>query len=102
MTGRTDGLTASVVRVARDADERPWEKSAKGRLDAEPHRGRLLLILATSALACGWLSCCLVVPSLIGLPLALAAYVASKRDLGRIRGGEVDRGGWGQTDAARD
>jgi hypothetical protein len=35
------------------------------RRDAEPHRGTLLLILATVSVVCGYLSCRLVVAFLV-------------------------------------
>ena len=57
-----------------DFDDRPWERPPDQRRDIEPHRGQLLLVLATLGVACGWLSCCLVVPAFLGFPLALSEW----------------------------
>ena len=62
------------MTAATANDDRPWERPGAVRRDCEPHRGRLLLVPATLGVACGWLSCCLVVPSILGVPLALAAF----------------------------
>jgi len=89
-----------VTEDSPQPDDRPWERPPAQRLDFEPHRGRLLLVLATLSVVCGWLSCCFVVPSLLGLPLALGACLVARHDLNRMRVGLVDRGGYGQTEAA--
>jgi hypothetical protein len=80
--------------------ERPWEQPGLGRRDAEPHRGTLLLWVATGSVVCGWLSWCLVVPSFLGLPLAVTVYILSRQDMARMRAGLMDRRGYGQTYAA--
>jgi hypothetical protein len=109
VAGRTDEFAVTAVRpearprgatFAGYAEERPWEQPGRWRPDALPHHGRVLLLLATLGLVCGWLSCCLVVPAFVGFPLALTAYVAAKRDLAQMRTGLVDRSGHGQTEAA--
>jgi hypothetical protein len=82
------------------AESRPWEQLGQAPRDAEPHRGPSLLLLATLSVVCGFLSCCFVVPSLIGLPLAAAVLTLSARDLTRMRAGMVDRRGYGLTEAA--
>jgi hypothetical protein len=83
-----------------ESEERPWEQPGRVRRDCAPHRGALLLVLATLSVVLGWLSWCLVVPSVVGLPLAVAAFVMSRHDLGRLRAGLVASDGWGQTSAA--
>jgi hypothetical protein len=83
-------------------DERPWERLGRGRLDAGPHRGVLLRVLAVASVVCGLLSWCLVVPCLVGLPLAVATFVMAREDMRLMRAGLVDRGGYGLTHAAWD
>jgi hypothetical protein len=80
----------------------PWERPGQVRRDAEPHRGRVLLVLATVSVVCGYLSCCLVVPSFLGLACAIAAFAVSTDDLARMRAGLMDPRGYGLTDAASD
>ena len=46
-------------------------------------------------------SWCLVLPSLVGLPLGLAVYAVAGRDLARMRAGLLDKRGWGRMEAAR-
>jgi hypothetical protein len=60
----------------------------------------VLLVLATVSVVCGYLSCCLVIPSFVGLPCAVAVLILSTRDMARMRAGQVDRKGYGLTDAA--
>jgi hypothetical protein len=96
-TRRDGGVTAI---IAAELVERPWTRPGRIARDAEPHRGRFLLLLATLGLVCGWLSCFLAVPSLIGFPVALAAFVVSRQDLRRMQSGAMDCGGYGLTDAA--
>jgi predicted Zn finger-like uncharacterized protein len=61
----------------------------RGRRDAEPHRGALILIL-------GILS---IVLLLIGLPLGIAALIMGRRDLQKIRARAMDPEGEGTTQA---
>jgi hypothetical protein len=88
------------MAAEEEREARPWEQPGQVRRDAEPHRGTLLLILATVSVVCGYLSCCLVVPSVIGLVCAVAALALSIGDMARMRAGFVDPKGYGLTDAA--
>ena len=83
-----------------ESDERPWERKGQVRRDAEPHRGTMLLVFATVSVVCGYLSCCLVVPSFVGLTFAVVVFLFSTRDLGRMRAGLMDPKGFGLTDMA--
>jgi hypothetical protein len=83
-------------------EDRPWERPGQLRRDAAPHRGWVLLALAAVSVVCGWLACCLVVPSFLGFPLAVAACLLSRQDMARMRAGLVDRDGWGHTYRAWD
>src|SRR5689334_7120541 len=83
-------------------EDRPWERPGQMRRDPLPHRGWVLLLLAAVSVGCGWLSCCLVVPSFLGFPLAVATCLLSRQDMARMRAGLVDRDGWGHTYRAWD
>jgi hypothetical protein len=80
--------------------EWPWPPPGFVRRDCEPHRGRLLLALATVSLVCGVLAWCLVVPCYLGLPAGLAAYLMARDDMRRMRAGLMDHNGWGETEMA--
>jgi hypothetical protein len=88
------------MAAEEEREARPWEQPGQLRRDALPHRGTFLLILATVSVVCGYLSCCLVVPSFVGLTCAVAAFVVSTEDLARMRAGLMDPRGYGLTDAA--
>jgi hypothetical protein len=82
-------------------DDRPWERPGAVRRDCAPHRGRLLLALATAAVVCGGLSI-LGAPALLTLPLAVAVWVLARRDLARMAAGRMDPAGQPLTAEARD
>ena len=48
------------------------------------------LVFATVSVVCGYLSCCLVVPSFVGLTFAVVVFLFSTRDLGRMRAGLME------------
>lgn len=76
-----------------DEEERPWEKRGARRLDAEPHRGRLIQGLGWASLA---LAVTAFVTGITGVPggvLGLTALVMAHRDLARMRQGLMDRRG---------
>jgi hypothetical protein len=58
------------------------------------------LLLAWISVACGALSFVLCFPALIGFLLGLVAAAEAGHDLGRMRGGDLDPSGRGQTDRA--
>jgi hypothetical protein len=86
--------------VLDDEDEegdRPWEdeRRFRGRRDAEPHRGVLILVL-------GILSIVLVgICAPLGLPFGIAAWILGQGDLRKIRANLMDREGEGLTQAGR-
>jgi hypothetical protein len=61
----------------------------------------VLRLLGVVGLVCGILTPVLVVPGLIGLPLAVAVFVLSGRDLARMRRGLLDPAGRAETETAR-
>jgi hypothetical protein len=103
--GHVKGCWAVDLLLGKDrhtaADLRPWEQWNLCRLDCEPHRGRLLTILAGVSFGFGLLALCLFVPSLMGLPLGLLAWLLTRRDAKRMGAGLMDPRGWRQTRDAR-
>lgn len=85
-----------------DGDEAPRVWTGVGRRDCDPHRGMELRALALAGVFAGAASLCLVVPAALGLPLAVAALVLSRRDLGRMEARLMDPAGQGATEHARD
>jgi predicted Zn finger-like uncharacterized protein len=89
-----------VLDEEEEDDERPWEESRRrfrGRRDAEPHRGVLILVLGIiSIVLAGFVWC-----SVIGLPLGIAAWVMGQADLRKIRNGSMDPEGEGLTQAGK-
>jgi hypothetical protein len=83
-----------------EGEERPWEEPGAVRRDCAPHRGTFLAVLGAVSLACGFFSCCLVVPGLVGLPLGLATLVMGRRDLGLMEAGLMDPEGRKRTEEA--
>ena len=83
------------VEDGQEEDDRPWDDSRRfrGRRDAEPHRGTLILVLGILSIVlfalCG--------P--VGLPLGIAAWVMGRRDLVKMRENRMDREGEGLTQA---
>jgi len=76
--------------------DRPWEEPGNFRLDCEPHRGPLLMLLASASLGIGVLSFCLLVPGLVGLPLAVTVWLMAARDQKQMRAGRLDPRGLAQ------
>jgi predicted Zn finger-like uncharacterized protein len=72
-------------------EEEGWDDPDRyrGRLDAEPHRGAMVLTF-------GILS---IVLTVIGLPFGIAALVMGKNDLAKMRRGAMDRRGQETTKA---
>ena len=83
--------------------ERPWERPGVARRDCIPHRGPLLRAMAFAGLIGGVFSPCLVgLPALVGLPLAIAAWLLARRDLSEMQAGLMDPAGQRYTGLARD
>jgi predicted Zn finger-like uncharacterized protein len=76
-----------------EEDSRPWERPRRhlGRMDTEPHRGVVVLVLGILGLVMGG----------IGLPMAIIAWVLGHNDLKKIRAGNMDPEGEGLTQAGR-
>ncbi len=76
-----------------DEDSRPWERPRRhlGRMDTEPHRGVVVLVLGILGLVMGG----------IGLPMAIIAWVLGHADLKKIRAGTMDPEGEGLTQAGK-
>jgi hypothetical protein len=53
----------------------------------------LLLFLGNASLLCGALSLLLIIPAVIGLPLAIAACALAEKDLARMSAGQMDPNG---------
>jgi hypothetical protein len=82
-------------------DDRPWEQLGAVRRDVKPHRGDLLRLLGTASLVCGFLTPALLVPGVVGLPLAVAVLMLAHRDLGRMGRGVLDPAGKVETEKAK-
>jgi predicted Zn finger-like uncharacterized protein len=84
-------------------EERPWERRSRRpvRRDCEPHRGPLLLVLGiVSLVVAPMVMCCYFVGPLVplvGLILAVVAWVLGRRDLEKMKQGVMDPEGEGVT-----
>jgi hypothetical protein len=79
---------------------RPWEEAGRWRRDVQPHRGHLLILLATVGRACAisaWLLC---LPGPIGFGLGVLVWALARRDLREMAAGRVDPLGRGLTRTA--
>ena len=85
---------------SQEGEDRPWERPGAVRRDCEPDRGDLLLLLGTLSLACGALSCCLLVPGFLGLPLGMTVMAMAGRDLRQMEAGRMDPQGEHRTEEA--
>jgi len=83
------------IKDGEEEDDRPWEESRRfrGRRDAEPHRGTLILALGIISIVM------VVLCGPVGLPLGIAAWVMGRRDLIKMRQNLMDREGEGLTQA---
>jgi predicted Zn finger-like uncharacterized protein len=81
-----------------DEDERPWERGDARdtvRRDCEPHRGGMILTLGIISMVLSGTA----VLTVVGLPMAIAAWVMGHRDLIKIRDRAMDPQGKGITQA---
>jgi hypothetical protein len=81
-------------RPPRPYEDRPWERPGGVRSDAVPPRSRLLLWLGGTGLVLGMLALPLGITALPGLPLSVAAWVLSQRDMAAMRADQMDLAGW--------
>ncbi len=78
------------VGEEEEEDDRPWERSRRRtRLDAEPHRGTLVLVFGILSLVMGG----------IGLPLGIVAMVMGRNDLKKMDAKMMDPEGRSLTQA---
>jgi hypothetical protein len=72
------------------------------RRDSVPHRGSLLSAMGAVTLIAGGLTLCMFgVPLLVTLPLGITTWLMAAADLEKMRSGEMDQQGRGQTEGAR-
>lgn len=88
----------------RDTEERPWEGPDGQRRDRLPHRGGLLLTLATVSALVPLLALCtcflVVLFGFIGIGLGVGTVYAARSDLRRMREGIMETTGRRATIAA--
>ncbi len=86
-----------------EEDERPWERPGMSmRMDAEPHRGSLVLTLGILSLCSLPALCCGVfgaVFAVAGLGCGITAWVLGRKDLRKMTAGAMDPGGRSTTQA---
>jgi hypothetical protein len=85
----------------QDVDDRPWEKPGRFRLDCEPHRAGLLLLLGDISFWLAIVSLCTCLPGVVSLPLGATVWVNARRDLERMHAGTMDPRGRDRTALAR-
>lgn len=85
-----------------DEDDRPWERSGFVRRDCEPHRAGMVLTFGIISLCCliGFL-CGGIILNPVGMGLGIAAWVMGSRDIRKMRDGQMDPAGIGQTRSGR-
>jgi hypothetical protein len=87
-----------------DADYDRFRRRPAGRMrrDCVPHRGQLLSGMGSVTLIAGGLTLCMFgVPLLVALPLGITTWVMAAGDLQKMRTGEMEEQGRGQTEVAR-
>jgi hypothetical protein len=86
-----------------DEDERPYRRRRRFvRYDGEPHRGPMVLVFGIISVVFSVFSCCGapgMLAGVVALGLGIPAWVIGRRDLRRIREGQMDPAGEGQTQA---
>jgi hypothetical protein len=80
-------------------DDRPWEHGhpAMVRRDCDPHRGGLVLTLGIIGLILSCFFFCYGLPAVPGVIISIVAMVMGRNDLKRMKLGQVDPMGQGQT-----
>jgi hypothetical protein len=87
-------VTDPDCRCTADPDDpRPWERPGSVRRDCEPHRGRLLLQLADTAVMFGGMAFLFPPAALLGLALGSWTLALTGNDRERMRAGRMDPGG---------
>jgi hypothetical protein len=92
------------VELEVDGGYDRFRQRPAGRLrrDCVPHRGALLSAMGAFTLIAGGLTLCLFgVPLLVTLPLGITTWLMAAGDLEKMRAGEMDDRGRGQTESGR-
>jgi len=89
-------------RAEPEVSDFPWLAPGAVRRDCDPDRGPLLFILGAASFFMGLVSFCVLVPVLIATPLGFAVWLASRRDLARMRTGQMGPRGKRLTAFGRD
>jgi len=100
--GSCDELIAPGQIRCEYCGELRGKRFPRPRRDVEPHRAGLLHLSATISAITGVVSCALVVPLLLSLPLGMATWAFAVHDLAQMRDGHMDRAGLLKTQSARD
>ena len=72
------------------------------RRDCPPHRGPTLLLLGTASYYLGFVSLCVPVLVVLGLPLGLVAFWLAGRDLKQMDAGGMDPNGRAEVELAEE
>lgn len=83
-------------------DPRPWERPGVARRDCAPHRGNVLLLLATVAVLLSVASLCVVLTGWPAFILGAVIRHLADRDLADMGAGKMDPDGRAETEAARE
>ncbi len=81
-------------------DEAPWERPGGVRRDRERHRGRMLALLGTLSFGLGIIALLSGVLAIPGLAFGLYVRTSARRDLTKMKTGEMDPAGEPPTRAA--
>jgi hypothetical protein len=84
-----------------DGSGAPFLPPGEVRRDCEPHRGPFLKALGELSMLLGLLSCCLLLPSLIGFPVGLWTWRAARQDQEKMHAGLMDPDGREAAEVAR-
>jgi hypothetical protein len=79
----------------------PWEQPGVVRLDREPHRGGMLLLLGRIGSLCAMLTPVLLLPGVVGMYLGVIVWRSAREDLAKMQRGLMDPAGRGLTERAR-
>lgn len=85
-----------------EVQESTWAHAGGVRRDSEPHRARLLLVLANVSCCSAVTGLFLFVPALVGLPVGIVASLMARRDLALMDAGRMDPRGAGASAKAWD
>jgi hypothetical protein len=82
-------------------DVPPWEHPGAYRRDCEPHRGEVLSALGTLSILLSLIGCIsLGASAIVGFPLGLLVLYLARRDLAKMKVGQMDPHGASLTRSA--